>query len=591
MASSMKAVAAPGSVLVVWMCLAGITMAVGAPEPSEGQSVSVVAIAAGGAVSSGAAPMPAPPDSPPAGAPVAEAAAYDDPLIEDLADGSLDGHTLADAVLIASGVRDDATLTRYRQKLDAVVDTVVSRVRPWGSPERRARRLLAELHRVVLKRYQPEADRFVSLLDSGTYNCVSATLLYIIAARELGLNPYGAETPLHVFVVLDAPSRRVSIETTSPTGYDTRHDMLQFRSFVLANKYATAEELAQRGVENVFNEFHRLTQPVPAEKVLAMLYHNAGLRLLQAGDAVGAARNLVNAARIYPHLAYRSESLRTTLAWAVREQYDKGAYLESYQLSEVAMRLFPDRTTVKDRFVAVAGRLVEETAAQGGLAAAEQFEARSLALLTDEDSRRKLETLTAPAIARAALLSRQWASARAHAARFRAAYSDPIEAERFARWVEARADEGSGPEDPGQPEFVNEMRAALAAAPQQCVPEQLESVVTAVGALAGQGRYEEALAVGRLQRTNLGDEGSRAALDILLKAVARRQISSLLTLRRWHDAGQAAEEALSQWPDDANLKALHGRTIAASAAGTPPVVDDPAGRTEAGETGEQHQEP
>jgi hypothetical protein len=559
----LKAVGAPGGLVVV--CVAALSLAAAfAQEPAASN------------------PAPAQETVTPSPA-VAAAPEYDDALIEDLADGRLDSYSLSDAVLIASGVRDDASLDQYRKKLRSIVDTVVGRVRTWGGPERRGRRLLAELHRTALKRYQPDADRFVALLDTGTYNCVSATLLYIIAARELGLNPSGAETPLHVFVVLDTPVRRVSIETTSPTGYDARHDLLQFRTFVLANKYATAEELAQRGVENVFAEFHRLTQPVPAERVVAMLYHNAGIRALQSGDAVSAARSLVSAARIYPNLAYRSESLRTTLAWAVREQYDKGAYAASYQLADVAMRFFPDRTTVKDRFIAVAGRLVEETSGQGNLATAEQVEARSLAQISDEESRRKLEALTAPAIARAALLSHNWASARLHAARFRAAYGDPIEAERFARWVEARADEGSGPETSTQSEFVSEMRAALATAPQQCVPEQLESVVNAVGALAGQGRFEEALAVGRLQRTALADESARGALDILLKAVARRQISSLLTLRRWHDAGQAAEEALSQWPDDASLQALHGRIIAASEEGAQPVLNDVDSGAEAGQ--------
>jgi hypothetical protein len=483
-------------------------------------------------------------------------------LLDDLSDGRLDQHKLGDAALIASGVDSEQTLAAYRARLDEVVRTVVSRVGTWGGPERRARRLLAELHRVALRRYEPNSDSFAALLDRGQFNCVSSTLLYIIAARELGLNPSGAETPLHVFVILDTRERRVAIETTTPTGYDARHDLLQFRAFVLANKYATAEEIAERGIENIFQDFHRLTQPLAAERVLALLYHNAGIRALQNKQALLAARQLINAARIYPNLAYRSENLRTTLAWAVREQYDAGQYEASYRLSEVAMRFFPDRTTVTDRFIAVAGRFVEETAVHGDLARAEELEASALARLATEENRRKLEALTAPAIARAALLSRDWDSARRHAARFRSAFSDPVEAERFATWVEGRAAEGSGPEDTGDPEFVSEMRAALGSLPKVCEPQQLESVVQAVGALATQGRFEEALAVGRLQRVSLSGEGAREAMDVLLKAVARRQITNLLILRRWRDAGQAAEEALSEWPDDANLRALMGRIVA-----------------------------
>ncbi|MGH9869747.1 MAG: hypothetical protein ACREAA_16485 [Candidatus Polarisedimenticolia bacterium] len=491
-------------------------------------------------------------------------AALEQSVVDDLADGRLDSHSLADAVLIASGVNSEEALALYRTRLEMTIRTVTKRVPHGGGPERRARRLLAELHRDVFKRYEPATDRFAALLDQGVYNCVSSTLLYILAARELGLDVSGAETPLHVFVVLKTPTRRVSIETTSPAGYDARHDLVRFRSFVLANKYATAEELAERGIENVFNDFHRMTQPIPAERVVALLYHNAGIRALQRREAINAAGLLVNAARIYPNLAYRSENLRTTLAWAVREQYDGGDYLGSFRLGEVAMRLFPGRTTVTDRFIAVTGRLVEETAGAGRLAQAEEYEARALGQLPEEEDKLKLEALTAPVIARSALLSRDWESARRHAARFRTAYPDPLEAERFAGWVEARAAEGSGPEGSGSPEFFNEMRGAVMALPAVCTTQQLESVVEAVGALATQGRFEEALAVGRMQRDGLRDEPAREAMDVLLKAVARRQITTLLTLRRWRDAGQAAEEALSEWPGDADLQALHGRIVSAA---------------------------
>ncbi|HKY31675.1 MAG TPA: hypothetical protein VJV23_04000 [Candidatus Polarisedimenticolia bacterium] len=489
---------------------------------------------------------------------------FDAALLEDLADGALDHHTLADAALIASGADSEEELARQRAKLDDVLREVAEGVRAWGGPERRAGRLLEVLHRSTLVKYDASSDRFADLLGQGTYNCVSATLLYIIAARHIGLDATAAETPLHVFVTLDTPMRRVDIEATSPTGFAVRRDLAQFKTFVLTNKYATAEELSQRGVETVFNEFHRLTRPVPPERVLAFLYHNAGLRALQARDPSAAARNLVSAARIYPHLAYRSEDLRTTLAWAIREQYDAGSFQAAYHLAEVAMRFYPERTTIKDRLIAVAARLVEEAAARGDLAAAEELEARTLSQLGDDESRRKMEILTGPVVARAALLARNWPSARRHAERFRAAYPDPIEAEKFARWVEARALEGSGPEDPGQAEFVSETRAVLAALPGAPGDGEAAGVTRGIGALAAQGRYEEALAVGRLQREALAEPAAREALDLLLKAVARRQINSLMTLRRWRDAGHAAEQALDQWPGDADLQLLHGRTIAAS---------------------------
>ncbi len=41
------------------------------------------------------------------------------------------------------------------------------------------------LHRIVLRQYQSDATNLAELLE-GDYNCVSATLLYQLIARELG---------------------------------------------------------------------------------------------------------------------------------------------------------------------------------------------------------------------------------------------------------------------------------------------------------------------------------------------------------------------------------------------------------------------
>jgi len=476
--------------------------------------------------------------------------------VEDLSDGRLDSFTLADAALIASGIDTEAGLARYRPKLEAIVSAAVAGVRKQNVPVRKARRLLEELHRSALRRYETSSDRFADLLDTGVYNCVSASLLYIIAARAAGLNPDVAETPLHVFVVLKAADRNIDIETTSPTGFDVRRDLADFRSFILANKYVTPEELSQRGVEAIFNEFNNLTHPVSPENAIAFLYHNAGIRALQTGDPGAAARNLIDAVRIYPKLGYRSDDLRKTLAWSVREQYDAGNYIGAFDVAEVAMRMLPDRTTVRERFIAVGARLVEDSATHQDMEAAAQYEERMRALLPDEADWRRVEAWTAPVLARAAVLARDWPAARRHAARFRAAATDPVEAERFITWVESRVAEGGAAN--AVPGLDHEVKAALASVPGGQDPHDYAAVVRGIAALAEQGRFDEALAVGKVQRTLLEGAGASggSGLDDLLKAVAGRQVATLLHDRRWKEAETAVAEALARWPADGQLIAL-----------------------------------
>ena len=500
---------------------------------------------------------------------------FDASLVEDLADGRLDSFSLADAVLIASGISGERELSVYRERLDALIAEATSKIVRNASPERRARRLLDRLHRVALKKYEPSADRLADLIDQGSYNCVSATLLYLVAARAMQLDAVAVETPLHVFVSLQTQRRRIDIEATSPLGFDVRRDLQGFRSFMLANKYVTPEEIARRGVEEIFAEFHRRSHPVAPERVIAFLYYNAGIRELQAGHPRAAADRLVNAARVYPGLAYRSEDLRTTLAWSVREQYDAGNFDDAFRLAELAMSFFPDRTTVTDRFAAVGVRMVERAAADGGLTAAERLEARVLEKLDREVDRRKLQAVTAPVLARAALAARDCSSARRHAGRYRSYSPDSIETERFAGWVEDRCAEVQIAGAEAEVGLEGLLAAALASTPEGQDPREYAALVGGIGALAAQGRFDEAVAVGRLLRATLGQGEPRASLDVLLKAVAGRQIATLLRSGRWQDAGRTAQEALRQWPGDDDLSDLRQRAVAGMVGEADPLAGWP----------------
>jgi tetratricopeptide (TPR) repeat protein len=477
---------------------------------------------------------------------------FDAALVNDLADGRLDSYSLADAALIASGVDSEEHLSIYRQRLDKIVEEAVARSGTSSNLQRRAQRLLAALHYGPLRRYDAGVDRLMTLVDQGVYNCVSATLLYAIAARRAGLPVEAVETPLHVFIVLDTGMRRIEIEPTSPQGFDTTRDLLAFRSFVLANKYATPEEIAQRGIESIFDEFRRLSHPIPAEQVIALLYQNAGTRALQAGDAAGAVRMLVNAARIYPDLAYRSENLRNTMAWSIREKYDANRLDEAFNLAELSMKLFPDRVTVRDRFVAVAARAVEEAAAHGDLQGAQNLEQRALGTITDEEIRRRLEVYTAPAMARAALAVRDAPAARRHAARFRAVSPDTSEAERFERWIEDQVQDGSV--EMGL--LDAELRQALATTPEGTDPSQYAALVRGTWMLAAAEKYDEALAVGRMQRSFMTDQAA-SGFDALLKGITQLKVTQLVRARRYREAGQTLSDALLLWPADADLVALH----------------------------------
>ena len=129
---------------------------------------------------------------------------------------------------------------------------------------------------------------------------------------------------------------------------------------------------------------------------------------------------------------------------------------------------------------------------------------------------------------------------------------DTSEAERFEHWIEERV-------QGGEEEIAlldAELRQALAATPEGTDPAQYASVVRGTWVLAAAERYDEALAVGRLQRSMMSDEAA-AGYDALLKGITQRKVTQLVRARRYREAGQTLSDALLFWPADADLVALH----------------------------------
>jgi hypothetical protein len=151
-------------------------------------------------------------------------------FFRDLRDDHLERWSLADAFLIASGVREERDLERARRWIDALVSRAEEALRPHTSAEARADHLLRWLHREVLRRYRPSATDAVALIRSGDYNCLSSCLLYGVVGLRLGLNVRGVAVERHAFCrVYEHPTalrgRAWDVETTTAYGFNPGRDI------------------------------------------------------------------------------------------------------------------------------------------------------------------------------------------------------------------------------------------------------------------------------------------------------------------------------------------------------------------------------
>ena len=87
--------------------------------------------------------------------------------------------------------------------------------------EERGEAILTLMYEKVLSRYALKQTKVDTMLLSGSYNCVSSSLLYLALASDFGLDARVQETSRHAFVTLYlSDGRKIDVETTNPYGFN-----------------------------------------------------------------------------------------------------------------------------------------------------------------------------------------------------------------------------------------------------------------------------------------------------------------------------------------------------------------------------------
>jgi tetratricopeptide (TPR) repeat protein len=150
----------------------------------------------------------------------------------------LDDRELIDAFLIASGVSDRQGRDAYFKKLDQITAASRSATASAKTPIERGDALLKFLHKGPMRAgYNPQQTRLSVLIDTGKYNCVSATALYQIIATRLGLAVQALSIPStvegHAMIMYLDGDRRIDVETTNPDGFNFRAKVKQSGATVI----------------------------------------------------------------------------------------------------------------------------------------------------------------------------------------------------------------------------------------------------------------------------------------------------------------------------------------------------------------------
>jgi hypothetical protein len=147
-------------------------------------------------------------------------------------------------------------------------------------------RIFALIHNKLFEKYSV-TDYFPQIFTKGTYNCLSASILYSLIYSRLEI-PYKIyQTPNHVYLVMCLGEESMILETTNP---DTKTNVYssdykkEYVQKLKSIKIVSANEMIDRSVDEIFYEKHFKGEEAQFDNLFGFEYTNKALAKLNEDD-------------------------------------------------------------------------------------------------------------------------------------------------------------------------------------------------------------------------------------------------------------------------------------------------------------------
>jgi hypothetical protein len=141
-------------------------------------------------------------------------------LLADAQDGCLKDFDLLTAAMIAGG-SPPQKVKFLLEKFDGQLRRIQARTDRQASPIVRVRQAFRGLHAEILHGgYDIAASNPGEAIQTGRYNCVSATLLFKLIAESLSFEVRVVQTPTHAYCLVKCGEDWVPVECTCPNWFD-----------------------------------------------------------------------------------------------------------------------------------------------------------------------------------------------------------------------------------------------------------------------------------------------------------------------------------------------------------------------------------
>ncbi|MDR1923619.1 MAG: transglutaminase-like domain-containing protein [Planctomycetaceae bacterium] len=213
-------------------------------------------------------------------------------LLQDAQDGNWDNFDLFRAALIVEGIRDPNKIREYEARLDQIVAEAKKQLQNVPNadlPQLLTRKLFELLHQKILTRsYDIDCTALGRVLETGQFNCVSATVLFNCLAYKAGLDVYALEMPGHALSRVKFNGTFMDLETTCPNWFELQDatarrnaTIKRIAAPVPTETYpATGNPTATLAVTDSsagLNDLSKKLREISPVQLIATIYYNQGV--------------------------------------------------------------------------------------------------------------------------------------------------------------------------------------------------------------------------------------------------------------------------------------------------------------------------
>jgi tetratricopeptide (TPR) repeat protein len=175
--------------------------------------------------------------------------------------------------------KDTSGLQAAKNKFNQVIHRIKDAKVMKKSEKKQIKKIYALVHEELLAKYD-RYSLFPDIFKGGTYNCMSASLLYSMIFEELGIPYEVKEVPQHVFLIAYPNTEAIKVETTDPKGGTMVYNnafKTAYVKYLTNNKIISQDEYASSSTEELFNEHFHSQKSITFLELLGLQYYNAGV--------------------------------------------------------------------------------------------------------------------------------------------------------------------------------------------------------------------------------------------------------------------------------------------------------------------------